>query len=417
MEQPPGFTHGGDSRHKVYRLLKSVYGTKQASRLFFQLVRKTLLELGAVQAKADECLFILKSKVGVVYVLTHVDDFGVFYTDPALYETIFARMREVFIGGFKDLGPLHKFLGIIIEPRTEGGFRVHQAPKIKELLERLGLDDVAFAPSPAKAGTKEKLHPLTEPLSEEDELFMEAVPYREAVGALFYICRASRWDISHACSQVARFMANPGPAHWAAVKRIYGYLRRTANVGLVIAAESLQLDYTATDAADSLSPRAMRLEGWSDADWAGTPATRKSHTGWMVRCGGSLVSWLSKAQGCISQSTMEAELVAVTALSNEVLWWRILWKDLDIPIDLPVPLWVDNSAAVSLADHAGKFDATKHIELKHLVVREHQLYKLTKVAWVAGQYQLADVLTKALFPADFVAAVSKVMGESVASSS
>jgi hypothetical protein len=411
MEQPPGFKHGGADQRKVYKLLKSVYGTKQASRLFFQLVRQTLLDLGAVQAKADECLFILKSKVGVVYVLTHVDDFAVFHTDPALYARIFARMREVFIGGFKDLGPLHKFLGIIIERRPQGGFRVHQAPKIKALLERLGLGDVALASSPAKAGTKDKLHPLLEPLSEEDALFMAAVPYKEAVGALFYICRASRWDISHACSQVARFMANPGPKHWDAVRRIYGYLRRTADVGLVIAADSLQLDISDADAAQS--PRSMRLEGWSDADWAGTPATRKSHTGWLVRCGGSLVSWLSKGQGCISQSTMEAELVAVTALSNEVLWWRILWEDLDIPLPEPVPLWSDSSSAVSLADHAGKFDATKHIELKHLVIREHQQYKLVKVGWVAGRDQLADVLTKALYPADFIAAVTEVMGESV----
>jgi transposase InsO family protein len=411
MEQPPGFNEGGADRGKVYKLLKSVYGTKQASRLFFQLVRKTLLELGAVQAKADECLFILKSKVGEVYVLTHVDDFGVFYTDPALYARIFARMREVFIGGFKDLGPLHKFLGIIIERRPEGGFRVHQAPKIKALLERLGLGDVAYEKSPAKAGTKHKLHPLLEPLSEEDALFMAAVPYKEAVGALFYICRASRWDISHACSQVARFMANPGPKHWDAVRRIYGYLRRTADVGLVIAADSLLLDYTNAD--ETQSPRAMRLEGWADADWAGTPSTRKSHTGWLVRCGGSLVSWLSKGQGCISQSTMEAELVAVTALSNEVLWWRILWEDLDIPLRQPVPLWSDSSSAVSLADHAGKFDATKHIELKHLVIREHQQYNLVKVGWVAGRDQLADVLTKALHPADFIAAVTAVMGESV----
>jgi hypothetical protein len=414
MEQPPGFVRG-DGRAKVYKLLKSVYGTKQASRLFYLLVRKTLLELGAVQAKADECLFLFRSEVGVVNVLTHVDDFAVTYTDPALYARILARMREVFIGGFKDLGPLHKFLGIIIERRAEGGFRLHQAPKILELLKRLGLDDVNPASSPAKAGTAAKLMPVEGELSEEDALFMAGVPYKEAVGALFYICRASRWDISYACSQVARFMANPGPLHWAAVRRIYGYLRRTVNVGLVIAADTLKLDITTAEEANS--PRTMNLEGWSDADWAGDRVTRKSHTGWIVRCGGSLVSWLSKAQTCIAQSTMESELVAVTALSNEVLWWRILWADLAVPLVDPVPLWVDNSSVVSLAQHAGRFDATKHIELKHLVIRDHQQRELVKVAWVAGQYQLADVLTKALYPADFIAAVTAIMGESVELSS
>jgi hypothetical protein len=164
------------------------------------MVRSTLLALGGVQAKADECLFIFRSTVGSVYVLTHVDDFDVFYTDPILYGGILTRMHEDFIGGFKDLGPLHKFLGIIIERRKEGRFRIHQTFKILEILERLGLDDVAPAPSPAKAGTAAKLQPLSGLFSEADALFMTTVPYVEAVSSLFYICPASRWDISHTCS-------------------------------------------------------------------------------------------------------------------------------------------------------------------------------------------------------------------------
>jgi hypothetical protein len=43
------------------------------------------------------------------------------------------------------------------------------------------------------------------------------------------------------------------------------------------------------------------------------------------------------------------------------------------------------------------------------VVRDHQLRELIKVGWVKGQHQLADVLTKA----DFIKAVTAVMGEGV----
>jgi hypothetical protein len=63
MEQPTGFVEG-DVHAKVFLLLKSVYGNKQASRLFFLLARMTLLELRGVQAKADECLFIFQSRCG-----------------------------------------------------------------------------------------------------------------------------------------------------------------------------------------------------------------------------------------------------------------------------------------------------------------------------------------------------------------
>jgi hypothetical protein len=82
------------------------------------------------------------------------------------------------------------------------------------------------------------------------------------------------------------------------VRRIYDYLRRTTALNLVIAVDTLDLEYTTVNT--SMSPQVMHLEGWPDADWAGDKITRKSQTGWLVRCGGALVSWLSKAQGCIS---------------------------------------------------------------------------------------------------------------------
>jgi hypothetical protein len=113
-------------------------------------------------------------------------------------------MHEVFIGGFNDLSPLHKFLGIIIKRWEKGGFRLDQTPRILELLERLGLSNVM---------TAAKLQPLLEPLSEDDALCMSTLPYVEAVSYLCYICRASRWEISQACSQVAHFIANPRPHH------------------------------------------------------------------------------------------------------------------------------------------------------------------------------------------------------------
>jgi hypothetical protein len=91
---------------------------------------------------------------------------------------------------------------------------------------------------------------------------------------------------------------------------------------------------------------------------------------------------------------MEPEVVVVTPLSNEVLWCRNLWQDLLISLSMPVPLWVDISATVSLTQHTGRFDGTNHINLNHLVVREHQNRDWVKVAWVAGEFQLLHVFTK-----------------------
>ena len=97
---------------------------------------------------------------------------------------------------------------------------------------------------------------------------MEAVPYKEAVGALFYLARSTRFDIAHACGQVARFMDRPCARHWRAVLRIYDYLARTKDVALVMKSRGMQCEL-----GDQF------LEGLADADWAGCGETRKSHTG------------------------------------------------------------------------------------------------------------------------------------------
>ena len=62
---------------------------------------------------------------------------------------------------------------------------------------------------------------------------MTTVPYREAVGAIWYIARATRFDIFRATQEVARFVSNPGPVHWKAVERLLRYLSKTAAKPLV----------------------------------------------------------------------------------------------------------------------------------------------------------------------------------------
>ena len=83
---------------------------------------------------------------------------------------------------------------------------------------------------------------------------MESIPYRQTVGALLWIARATRPEISHAVGQVAKYMTNPELQHWAAVLRICNYLRRVRDVPLVIKADP-----------------SLHLEVYADSDWAGCP--------------------------------------------------------------------------------------------------------------------------------------------------
>ena len=97
------------------------------------------------------------------------------------------------------------------------------------------------------------------------------------------------------------------------MKRIFKYLKGTSNYGIWYDRVN---DFT--------------LCAYTNADWVGSMDDRKSTRGGAFFLGGRLVSWLSKKQDCISQSTTEAEYVATKNNYNQVMWMKQMLKDIGI---------------------------------------------------------------------------------------
>ncbi len=118
---------------------------------------------------------------------------------------------------------------------------------------------------------------------------------------------ATRPDIVYAVNNIAMFSAHPNVEHWTAVKRIMRYLRGTTNLGI----ESV------------CSEKSMnKCVGYSDSDWGGDLADRKSTSGYVFQVAGESTSWRSKRQGVIALSTPEAEYVVLASATQEALWLR-----------------------------------------------------------------------------------------------
>lgn len=409
MQQPRGFQRGqhGD----VCELLKAVYGCPQSGRLWFKKLTSTIMAaadtLGASvtvdQGKADECLFVLRRGDEWVKSLYHVDDGAHSFNSQALYDEFLAHLQLTL--DIKDM-PLDHFLGLQVRRGDDGVVHLCQSTYIDTVLERYGLSDATEAWSPEATGTKAKLTPLSAPLSAAEALFMQGVPYGEAVGALHYIARATRPDIAHACTQVARFVKNPSPTHWHALVRVWRYLKRT---------RAAELSMASGDPTQRVPTWGLgnALDGMCDADWAGEAETRRSHTGWLVRAAGASMAWMSRRQDNITQSSTEAELVAANALGNEVAWWRLLAADFGHDIVGPTTMWCDNSSTVALSKHSGSFQSTKHIELKHLKIREREEAKEVMLKWFDTKSNQSDIMTKNAAVFHFRAQASAMLGCSV----
>ncbi|KAM1503885.1 hypothetical protein ACFXTO_000057 [Malus domestica] len=66
------------------------------------------------------------------------------------------------------------------------------------------------------------------------------------------------------------------------------------------------------------------LEGYNDVDWNTLSDDSKATSGYIFSIGGGAVSWKSKKQTILAQSTMESELIALAMASEEVGWLRNL---------------------------------------------------------------------------------------------
>jgi hypothetical protein len=142
--------------------------------------------------------------------------------------------------------------------------------------------------------------------------------YRSLVGCLLYASVLSRTDITYDVAQLSRFVSNPGPNHWNQAIRVLTYLRDTADVGI-----------TYTRSADPSIANKLFL--FVDATWADCPDNRRSTSGIICMPNGGAVSWSSKKQEIVAQSSCESELIAACAGANDAMFIRYLLEDIGAP--------------------------------------------------------------------------------------
>ncbi|KAK2371233.1 secreted RxLR effector protein [Trifolium repens] len=93
--------------------------------------------------------------------------------------------------------------------------------------------------------------------------------------------------------------------------------------------------------------------------------------------GSGVFSWCSKKQEVIAQSTAEAEYIAAAAV-NQAIWIRKLMTDLHMNQTESTKIFVDNQAAISIANDPVFHGRTKHFKIKFFYLREVECRHLNK---------------------------------------
>ena len=180
-------------------------------------------------------------------------------------------------------------------------------------------------------------------------------------------------------------MHAPTIDHFTALKRILRYVKGTYHFGLQLSQDSSQT-----------------LLGYSDADWAVCPVTRRSTTGFAIYFGSNLFSWGSKKQSTVARSSAEAEYRALASVAAELSWTLQLLQELQITLPSPPKLLCDNNSAIFIASNPVTKSRSKHIDIDYHFVRELVAKRVINLSFVPSHLQLADVFTKAVAKLQFL---------------
>jgi hypothetical protein len=331
MEQAPGFVQQGKQR-LVCHLLKSLYGLHQAPRDWNSMLHKFLTKMGFKRNKKDYGLYMKTvggvdgKPLDVVFITLYVDDMTILGEDEYVLP-----IEEELMKNFKitKMGDLRYLLGLEIHYKSDKYLFFSQKKFINSIIEKFGNKNMHAVMTP------QELNDEPEGVKRQSEIEKCAYPYRQLVGALQYIVSGTRLELAYTVRTLAKYTNCYTYQHWTMAMRVLKYLVGTINHGLC---------YNLQEAA---SYNGFQLDGWSDSDWGKDKVDRKSITGYVTMLNGQTISAKSLKQDIIASSTCEAELIAASTGSRDIVFMEQLLDEMNLQY-LPSTLRMDNEGAATL---------------------------------------------------------------------
>ena len=223
LQLPDGIeTESGNSRTHVLKLLRNVYGQKQAGKVWADFLSENLFNIGFERSKIDECVFYRGNLVFLVY----VDDVIFFSLDGTSTENVIKELQDSKLK-LEDQGHPADYVGVNIKKQGGGSYEFTQPALTQKIFEDVRLGP-RTTPKPIPVFAQRLLHRHLDSSPHNKSKFQ----YQSMIGRLNYLSQCTRPDIVYAMHQCAHFSSNPRKEHTGAVEYIDRYLKGTLDLGL-----------------------------------------------------------------------------------------------------------------------------------------------------------------------------------------
>jgi hypothetical protein len=188
----------------------------------------------------------------------------------------------------------------------------------------------------------------------------------------------TRPDIAFAVTKLAQYAANPSQEHLTKALYICRYLIGTKKYALCYDGSTGQ-----------------GLSACTDSDWASDPNTHCSQTGFFLKLANGIFSWTSRAQNTIALSSTEAEYMALSDCSRQVVWIRMLLSEIGYNLEA-IPIYGDNQGLIFIASNPVTEKCSKHIDIWYHYIHKVVEDGVVKIFFIDGNDNPADLFTKNL---------------------
>jgi hypothetical protein len=228
MKQPKGFFVKG-KKELVCKLKKSLYGLKQSLMMRYQKIDIYMLGLRFTRSKEDHCVYFKLIGDHLIHLVLYVDDMLLIGNNKEIIQDLKTQLSSKF--DMKDLSASNFILGMEIKrDQKKRKLLLNQRKYVATILQRFNMHECKPVKVLILVGVKLSADQC--PKTQEEEENMSRVPYVSAVGSLMYAMVCTKLDVAHAVGVLRRYISKPRKEHWAAVKKVFRYLRGTTSYGL-----------------------------------------------------------------------------------------------------------------------------------------------------------------------------------------
>jgi len=367
----------------IVDLHRCLYGLKQASVGWFEMVVITLKSIGYYPTLADACVFIKRVNAQINIIAIHVDDFLIATSSDEELNLIKECLSK-----FGDLVYESKnftYLGMNVEVNKDNSVSLDMSAMIRRIMAKHNVVTESKTPSNLELFSK-----LDDP---NIDYSVNSTEFKSQLMELMFVSRV-RVDVIKECTFLATLSNNPGPLAFAKLKKLQAYLNGTHDLKILLGANDLNFKIY-VDAAYALHENS------------------RSHTGIFITLGrkGGPILVKSFVQKLVTNSSTEAELLAlVDGVKKSFPILKLLEEITETPV--VINAYQDNKSTILLAKGGeGLSGKSKHFRVRYHFLKELIDEGKLKLTYVPTDDMVADVLTKPMGGENFRLLRSAIMGK------